>query len=168
MKGKLLIDGTVFSVEISDQDLQEFLASQNEKPTGYERVDRVSPYFYDDGNEVNSMLEENVAIDRSMYDVANYYSSRDVAINNARADRLMRKLRRFAVEHRHSDLEWNVCRDMYYIFYNYRTSSLGVSSKTGCRTQGAIYFDTEEAARAAIEEFRDELIWLFIEYKDSL
>ena len=33
---------------------------------------------------------------------------------------------------------------------------------------GGIYFDTAEAANLAISTFRDELIWYFTEYKDSL
>ena len=35
-------------------------------------------------------------------------------------------------------------------------------------TSGTILFDSEETAQAAIDEFHDELIWYFTEYKDSL
>ena len=33
---------------------------------------------------------------------------------------------------------------------------------------GAIHFDSEETANAAMDKFHDELIWYFTEYKDSL
>ena len=36
------------------------------------------------------------------------------------------------------------------------------------RDFGVIYFDLGETANAAIDEFRDELIWYFTEYKEGL
>ena len=36
------------------------------------------------------------------------------------------------------------------------------------REFGTIFFDSETAAQLAIDTFRDELIWYFTEYKDSL
>ena len=56
----------------------------------------------------------------------------------------------------------------YYMYYDYDDSELGVSFVFRTRNFGAIYFDSKETANAAIDEFHDELIWYFTEYKDSL
>ena len=81
----------------------------------------------------------------------------------------MRQLRRFAVEHREHGVNLNDTNtEKYYVYYDYSDDELGVGFVLRTRNFGAIYFDSEETARAAIDEFRDELIWYFTEYKDSL
>lgn len=168
MKGKLLINGVELSVEIPDQDLQKILASQDEKKTGYERVVCGNRYFYDVGHEDDSTIEENVDIDIAMYDAANYYSSRDVAKNNTRADRLMRRLRRFAVTHRGTDNDRVDGNLKFCIVYDHNHNSLVIETAFSNQTHGVVYFDSHGTAVLAVEEFHDELIWYFTEYKDSL
>ena len=102
------------------------------------------------------------------YDTANYYSSQTVAENNACADELMRQLRRFAVEHRKNEIDWNDDSCKYYISNEGNTNNLNIDSCYRTRYPGCVYFDTPEAAKLAIETFKDELIWYFTEYKDSL
>lgn len=102
------------------------------------------------------------------YDTANYYSFPTVAENNARADKLMRQLRRFAVEHRENEIDWNDNSRKYCIYNEGNTNNLKIDYCFRIRYPGCIYFDTPEAARFAIETFNDELIWYFTEYKDSL
>lgn len=103
-----------------------------------------------------------------MYEVANYYSSFDVAYNNARADKLMRQLRRFAVEHREEELDWNSMQNKYYFYFDHDDDIICIESYMSAQDFGAIYFDTDETAQLAIDTFHDELIWYFTEYKDSL
>lgn len=169
MKATLkLKDGRELTVDVSEETLKEL-----EKPvekTGYERVDiNQHYYYYFDGYEVDFHCEDMDEIDYENYKVANYYSDKTVAENNARADTLMRKLRRFAVEHREQELDWentNICK--YPIYYRIASHDLIVGSSSLSKSCGQIYFDTKETAEAAIEEFKDELIWYFTEYKDSL
>ena len=52
--------------------------------------------------------------------------------------------------------------------YDYENNELNVSFVFRSRKFGVIYFDLGETANAAIDEFRDELIWYFTEYKESL
>ena len=81
----------------------------------------------------------------------------------------MRQLRRFAVEHRECGVNFNNTNtEKYYIYYDYGNDELGVSLVFRSKNFGAIWFDSEETAQAAIDEFHDELIWYFTEYKDSL
>ena len=169
MKAKLIIEGKEIEVEISEEEYKK-LQSSEEKKTGYERVteDNVF-YFVSDRGDIEIGDDSFGFIDEEYYDVANYYSSETVAENNARADKLMRQLRRFSVEHRECGINFNdINIEKYYMYYDYSDDELGVSFVLRTRNFGTILFDSEETAQAAINEFRDELIWYFTEYKDSL
>ena len=166
MKAKLIIEGKEIEVEISEEGYKKLQLSE----TGYERVPESDIYFYANSRGcVETAPEDCYDIDNEYYESANYYSSATVAKNNARADNLMRQLRRFAVEHRGRGISFDdINIEKYYMYYDYSDDELGVSFVLRTRNFGAIYFDSEETARAAIDEFHDELIWYFTEYKDSL
>lgn len=166
MKAKLIIEGKEFSIEIQDQELQKLLAPP--KKTGYERVDIDGNFFSEYGGQavrIKSCDDSH----KSLYTSANYYSDETVAANNARADKLMRQLRRFAVEHRENELDWNDDRKLkFYIFYYHEYRSLMVENTGSYQYLGVPYFDSKETAQLAANTFKDELIWYFTEYKDSL
>jgi len=167
MKAKLIVEGREFPIEIQDPELQKLLTPK--KKTGYERVERGETYYYIDcDNDVGASEEQHLCGDADAYNVCNYYSDDTIAENNARADKLMRQLRRFAVEHRESNLGWKDNAVKFGIFYLYDSNELCVSSVYNQREAGAVYFDSEHFACLAIETFHDELIWYFTEYKDSL
>lgn len=170
MKAKLLVEGKEFDIEILDPELQK-LVTPAKKKTGYERVEQGQTYWcaYIDGL-VDDLMEDMRSHDIDMYEAANYYSNQTVAENNARADTLMRKLRRFAVEHREKELNWaNELQEKWFIVYDlYSHRNLEVGCSQIAIEVGVVYFDSEEAAKLAIETFRDELMWYFTEYKDSL
>lgn len=168
MKAKLIVEGKEFDIEINDLELAKLVKPP--KKTGYERVSPGDDYFYVVDADVCSMDEDASSGDEESYEVANYYSDRIVAENNARADKLLRQLRRFAVEHRENSICWVKGHFNYKwrIIYDYSNDRVNLTKGWGRRNVFAIYFDTEEAANLAIETFHDELIWYFTEYKDSL
>ena len=169
MKAKLIIDGKEIEIEISEEEYKKLQPSE-EKKTGYERVAEYDNFYYESSDAtVEDGLEAHTKLDDEYYDIANYYSSRDVAENNARADRLVRQFRRFSVEHREHGVNLNDTNTKkYYICYDYENNELEATFTFVGRVFGIIYFDSEEAVNTAIDEFRDELIWYFTEYKDSL
>ena len=169
MKAKLLIDGKEIEVEISEEEYKK-LHSSEEKKTGYERVPESDIYFYaNTKGYVETACEDCYDIDDEYYESANYYSDKTVAENNARADKLMRQLRRFAVEHRGRGVDFNSTETAkHYIFYDCIHDELDIIFTFFAGVFGVIYFDSEETAQAAIDEFHDELVWYFTEYKDSL
>ena len=169
MKAKLIIEDKEIEIEISEEEYKKLQPSE-EKKTGYERVPKPDIYFYTTpSGGVDTTCEDCYDIDDECYESANYYSSETVAKNNARADKLMRQLRRFSVEHREHGVNLNdVNTGKYYICYDYEGDELGTTFTFVARVFGVIYFDSEETAQAAIDAFRDELIWYFTEYKDSL
>ena len=168
MKAKLIVEGKEFPIEIQDPELQKLLTPQK---TGYERADAGQKYWLQDMSGNVCWATESIYFTENNedYNSANYYSDETVARNNARADALMRQLRRFAVEHRKSEIDWHdesQCK--YYIYNETNTTNLDIDYCHITRYFGGIYFDTAEAAQLAIDTFRDELIWYFTEYKDSL
>ena len=169
MKAKLIIEDKEIEVEISEEEYKKLQPSE-EKKTGYERVPKNGKYFYEFGKgDVESDIEDCYDIDDEYYASANYYSSEIVAENNTRADKLMRQLRRFSVEHRGHEVDFNSTEtEKHYIYYDCVRDELRTTYTFYAGVFGVIYFDSEETAQAAIDEFRDELIWYFTEYKDSL
>ena len=173
MRCKLVVEGKEFDIDILDPELQKLLKPPKPpKRTGYERANECGTYFYSTSDgEVDDYSEiEGDETVQSDYDAANYYSDLTVAKNNIRADNLMRKLRRFAVEHRERELVWKPFsnKENYYIAYDYGENRLMVHVTGWAKGAFAIYFDYERTAQLAIDTFHDELIWYFTEYKDSL
>ena len=166
MKAKLIIEDKEIEVEISEEEYKKLHPSE----TGYERVPELDIYFYaNSGGYVETACEDYYDVDNEYYESANYYSDKTVAENNARADKLMRQLRRFSVERRECEVDFNSTKtEKHYIFYDCIHNELDITFTFFARVFGMVYFDSEETAQAAIDEFHDELIWYFTEYKDSL
>ena len=166
MKAKLIIENKEIEIEISEEEYKKLQPSE----TGYERVAESDVYFYAHPSGcVETTCEACYDIDDECYESANYYSDKTVAENNTRADKLMRQLRRFSVEHRGHGVDFNSTETAkHYIYYDCIHDELKTVFTFYAKTFGTILFDSEETAQAAIDEFRDELIWYFTEYKDSL
>ncbi len=169
MKAKLIIEDKEIEIEISEEEYKKLQPSK-EKKTGYERVPESDIYFYANSEGyAETACEDYYDVDNEYYESANYYSDKTVAENNARADKLMRQLRRFSVEHRERGVDFNdMNTKQYCIYYDYGNNTLGTAFTLCAKTFGVAPFDSEETTRAAIDTFRDELIWYFTEYKDSL
>lgn len=169
MKAKLIINDQALEIEISEEELQK-LQTAPKKKTGYERVPEDNEFYYVNfKGDVECAQDFYGDYDAGSYNAANYYSYLCVAENNARADRLMWRLRRFAVEHRENEICWSgVETKKFRILYDSECNKICVEANIYERSYGVIYFDSYETAQAAIDEFHDELIWYFTEYKDSL
>ena len=166
MKATLIIEGKEIEIEISEEEYKKLHPSE----TGYERVAESDIYFYaNTKGDIETACEDCYDVDDEYYESANYYSDKTVAENNARADKLMRQLRRFAVQHREPGINFNNANTAkYYIICDYENDELRATYTSYAKVFGAIYFDSREVANAAIDKFHDELIWYFNEYKDSL
>ena len=166
MKATLIIEGKEIEIEISEEEYKKLHPSE----TGYERVAESDIYFYaNTKGDVETACEDCYGVDDEYYESANYYSDKTVAENNARADKLMRQLRRFAVQHKEPGINFNNANTAkFYIICDYKNDELRATYTSYAKVFGAIYFDSREVANAAIDKFHDELIWYFNEYKDSL
>lgn len=164
---KLIIDGKEIEVQINEENLKKLTTT--DKTTGYERASYDSKYYTDSLGKVITFEEYATIFDDEAYKSGNYYSDPDVAANNIRADNLMRQLRRFAVENRKADIDWDDdTQHKYRLYYDCLDEEFFIDSSNSWRDFGQIYFDTEETAKLAVETFKDELLWYFTEYRDSL
>lgn len=168
MKVKIKLDTDwEIEAEIPEEELKKL--DKPVKKTGYERVKPHNDYYTvsAEGRVNKDMCD--FGFGTACYDVANYYSDPIVAENNARADKLMRQLRRFAVERREFTFDWHE-NDYYEIYWDFhdRNAKIKVNVVSGEKYFGTIAFHSKETAELAVKEFHDELTWYFTEYKDSL
>lgn len=99
MKVTINANGKTVQVEMTEEQLKE-LGLIEEQPTGYERVKKGEMYdLVDIYNNIMRVTEYNNQDDKQSYNIGNYYSDEKIAENNARADRLMRRLRQWQALH---------------------------------------------------------------------
>lgn len=180
MKVELKVNDKSVQAEISEEQLKELGAFEQlkklglieEQRTGYERVEKGSTYFYNySSDDTDNDIDKKDMVDQECYNNANYYSDKMIAENNARADRLLRQLRRWQAQNDEviSKEDWED-HDLtkYSIIYDYDSNVISPSRIWWMRGTNNIYFKSREKAEEAIEVFRDELLWYFTEYVQRL
>ena len=136
-KIKLIVDDVELEVLVSEKDLAK-LTEKKQKKTGYERAAKREQYYMVTGdNTVRFNNDNKYPIDEEYYMSANYYSDKTVAENNARADKLMRQLRRFAAENC-KEVPWDNKVEHWYIRHGGVCGSLFVDLVTYSKEFGAI------------------------------
>ena len=108
MQVELKVNDKSVQAEISEEQLKKMglfeqlkeLGLVEDKPkTGYERVEKGSTYFYNySSDDTDNDIDKKDMVDQEYYNNANYYSDKMIAENNARADRLLRQLRRWQAQ----------------------------------------------------------------------
>lgn len=157
-----LADGREIKVEISEEELKKLQVKKNP----YDQVKKNERiYFINSCGVIEWTPEdcEELGIAAGLKGNINYYNDKTAAENDARADLLMRKLRKFAIE---SNLEHEKQNNnSYQIVYDKNTKIM--ASYTRCISLvdfNVILFNTSDDCKEAIETFHDELIWYFTEY----
>lgn len=158
------MDKKELAMALKDMSDEEILAlirdarKEESKHTGYEKADE---YYY---IGVNGDIRKISQDDCGLYACANYYSDINVAHECSRADTLMRKLRRFAAEH--GGCYGPSGPSAWCITYNYPENAFEVKcyELNEDFTPGIILFESEKAAKDAIDAFADELEWYFNYY----
>lgn len=94
MKATISANGKTIKTEISEEQLKELGLVEDKPKTGYERVDEDESYFVDDTiNDGHEVLGGRTLVNNLYYINGNYYNDKSIVENNARADRLLRRLR---------------------------------------------------------------------------
>ena len=180
MQVELKVNDKSVQAEISEEQLKELglfeqlkkLGLIENQPTGYERAKKDSIYFFKNSvGDIQGVTDDKCVLDQEYYDSGNYYSSKMIARNNARADRLLRQLRQWQAQNDKaiSKEDWeDNDKDKWCIVYGYGAEELYVNWLYNVRLHNVIYFTTKEKAEEAIEVFKDELIWYFTEYVQRL
>ena len=172
MKIEITANGKTIQTEINEEQAKILGLTIDKPKTGYERVEKGSTYFFNDGlSDMNRTKEEKDIVDQGFYDSGNYYSDYEIAKNNARADRLLRQLRQWQAlnDKSISEKDWNdESKKKWFVAYSYGAEKLYADYYYIMRLPNTIHFATKEKAEEAIEVFRDELIWYFVEYQQRL
>lgn len=171
MENFIMIDGKKYRLVPEETQEEPAKEEPTKKLTGYERASLGEEYFFEDMTTTIQRYNENHSIyDTKLYDTANYYTDENIVDNNARADRLMRKLRRYAAMHGGIVTKNTQTKNgqKYYIGYTDTNGLIVDWYETNWNNFGSIYFFDKKTAKQAIEEFRPELEWYFTEYEPQL
>ena len=98
MKVELKANGKTVQVEMTEEQAKILGLVEERRRTGYERVEVEETYYLVEADDEITNMKHNSQLDRDYYDVGNYYSNKTIAENNARADRLLRQLRRWQAQ----------------------------------------------------------------------
>ena len=152
-------------IEISEEELARLTAiTETKKDTGYGFGNHSQLHYTIHGD--GSIQAVNSDTEMEVRDLAcNLYHNAELARDDARADLLMRKLRRFAAEHNQKKIDWHEPKAPKYIIqYHNETGHLYGADWYNTKVFGSIYFDAKETSQLAIDTFHDELLWYFTEY----
>lgn len=170
MQVELKVNGKSIQIEMTAEQLKELGVIKPK--TGYERAEKGSTYFFnDESGDIDSTIDEKDMVDQGYYDIGNYYNDETITKNNARADKLLRRLRQWqaANDRPISMSDWkndNILK--YCVDYDYFNERLFAKYTTRYRCLNNVYFTSEEKAEEAIKKFKDELEWYFTTYVQRL
>ena len=154
MRTQLKINGELKDVEIENGEIT--IVEPEKKATGWERVGsnefycRIDKNFYPDNNDT---------FDNQFYKRANYFSSEELAENISRMQTLLRQMFRWQAENDvifTSKYRWRI------IYADYDEI---VSTETRVNAGFLPVFSCKEKAEKCIKVFKNELTWLFTEFK---
>lgn len=167
MNATIICNGEEIHINITNEEFDmlknRYIKSGYEKPNVFHHF-----YYINDINQICTSTS-NSENSKTLYECGNYYTNSDVAVNIARANKLMRNLHRLSVESRiKSNLNW-YNSIIYVIVYYDEYNELRIESYDNeYREINAIYFYDYDSAKSAINNHYDELIWYFTEYTDSV
>lgn len=160
-EAQLIVDGKTINITISDEELTKLQTSKPKK-TGYERATEGEKYWaIDELVSAESDFESDNTYNDELYKNANYFSDVIVANNMARAQLLWNRIHKRAVE---------LCepiKDKWYtIAYNVLKKTIAPEGFGVYKWFGSVVFDTKEHCQQVIDEFHNELLWYFTEFRD--
>ena len=172
MKSKiqLMIKGqpVYIPIDLSEEQIRQLVSMANldDTLTGWEEPRVGNKGYYEDefNNVAEFDIDENtIGFAQKLYENDNFFSTRETAENTVRADNVLRRLRHYAISHRTKDVA--MADGGYTITYNYDAECLEIGATGNWLALGDMVFDTEEAARKAMNKYASELIWYFTEGK---
>ena len=161
-------EGKKVLLTLTDEQIQEILTQTQKPKTGWERVEEGESYWAYNGKASVIIGEKNVNYDDDRFSHANYFSDDSFAQDIIRAQELQRKLWRRSAE-LCEKVDWNDNRcSKFSIYYDCDRQLLFVQALYMINGFGHVYFDTKEHAKQVMDEFHDELIWYFTEFKSRM
>lgn len=174
MKATISANGKTIKTEITEEQAKE-LGLIAKKKTGYERVEYRDEYYSVNVlGGVDDTCDVGLTTDKAAYFDGNYYSDEKIAENNAKADRLLRKLRQWQALNDEPVNKRDLMQLIFTIGYDYKKDDAGNDAGLYAYSYhrpvsfGEIHFSTRDKVKEAINVFKDELTWYFTEYQQRL
>lgn len=174
MKATISANGKTIKTEITEEQAKE-LGLIAKKKTGYERVEYRDEYYSVNVlGGVDDTCDVWLITDKAAYFDGNYYSDEKIAENNAKADRLLRKLRQWQALNDEPVNKRDLMQLIFTIGYDYKKDDAGNDAGLYAYSYhrpvsfGEIHFSTRDKVKEAINVFKDELTWYFTEYQQRL
>lgn len=174
MKATISANGKTIKTEITEEQAKE-LGLIAKKKTGYERVEYRDEYYSVNVlGGVDDTCDVGLITDKAAYFDGNYYSDEKIAENNAKADRLLRKLRQWQALNDEPVNKRDLMQLIFTIGYDYKKDDAGNDAGLYAYSYhrpvsfGEIHFSTRDKVKEAINVFKDELTWYFTEYQRRL
>ena len=158
IKTQLKINGEMKDVEIENGNIT--IIKPEKKRTGWERVKCGEKQSFINCYTIFDSREECGSEDNKLYECANYFSDRKLAENINRMQKLQRKMFRWQAENDAiftSKYRWCIIYDTDYDEI--------VSTETWANAGFLPVFSCKEKAEKCIKVFKNELTWLFTEFK---
>ena len=152
----------------SQQELDTLKKQLNEpeKETGWEKPVLGHFYWFFDNNLIKYAYTMCVP-DEIRYQIGNCFTSKELAENIARYQSLDLRIRRRIAEIC-EPVDWSATlQNKWNISFSHTNKSLLTCCYNSVQ-YGTWFCDTEAHAEQIIEEFKDELIWYFTEFKDRM
>lgn len=153
-----------------EQELNSLKTQLNkpEKKTGWEKPEAGQSYWIT--IQCRDSFEDiwySSCYDNVHYDNGNCFTSKELAENITRYQSLDLRIRRRIAEIC-EPVYWNEYnQEKWLLYYNHFDKDFTYSSTPYYHTN-AWHFDSKENAKKIAEEFKDELIWYFTEFKDRM
>ncbi|WP_195932293.1 hypothetical protein [Turicibacter sanguinis] len=130
---------------------------------GWERVGEREKYYFPN---ISGVIIHDVNITNTLgeplYEVANYFSTREKAEEINFKQTLFRKLQRFSDENGGNEIDWkDPNQEKWMIRFDHKMKDLYVGANDYIQNFGQVYFISEKVARNAVGLFHDELIKYF-------
>ena len=158
---KLIIDGKEINAQINEEDLKVIEKKKD-------RADKGSNYYYFNSDLffIENTIEEGIFFDECCYDNGNYFLNEEDCKNATRVVSLWLRMKRFANEYNKENLKFtDDPQEKYFIAYDFANEDFRIDRRYNWKDMFQIYFNSEETAQKAINEFYDELMWYFTEYE---
>lgn len=138
-------------VELTDKQVKALGIEVRKNP--FERVESHDYYYYVKAdNRVAVYTEVDDMVDKTMYNVSNYFTNKDFADQVALHQLIYRKLLKFAYDNNCEDTaEWDGEIEHWCIYYGCRSDQFDTTFHT-CAHHSAVYFSSDDAASRAIKE----------------
>lgn len=157
------LNGKLFNIDNSFDFTSEYEEYIEPKPlTGWERVEDGERYRTIDECSVWEYREDNDGSDVLLYNIANYFSTKEKAEEINFKQTLFRKLQRFSDENGGNEIDWkDPNQEKWMIRFDHKMKDLYVGANNYIQNFGQVYFISEKVARNAVGLFHDELIKYF-------